>query len=199
MLGSLSSAFQLAQGASEAMKGLTESNSAAFEDLPYEPTYRAKPIPKLIYVRWADAYVKASGNAQYFQWAVRLPDPLENYNELSLVSFGINWTFVTTVPTNWMIMVNELQASQVDTTITSSRAVSPTWIVPSSSASHNAAPQSVVEFQNTEYRDRPYATSIRGRNITSLTFTIGGDDLNLLASGGAGTGSYYCNMVLYAQ
>ncbi len=199
MFGGLAEALSLANSAKEAWQNTTEANDKMFEDIPYEPTYRFKPIPKLIYVRWADAFQKASGNLQYFDFKVRLPELIENYNELSLVSFGINWTFVTTVPTNWMIMVSELQASQMDSTIITSTAVSPTWIVPASTRSQNATPQSVVEFQNTEYKDRPYATSIRGRTLNELSFRIGGDDLQLVVSGGAGTGSYYCNMVMYAQ
>lgn len=199
MFGNISNAMQLAQGAAQAVRGFNEANSAHFEDIPYEPTYRVKPLPKLIYVRWADAFVRGSGNLQYVQWSVRLPEPIQYYNELSLVSFGINWTWLTSVPTNYMIMINELQASQVDTTVNNTIRVSPTWIVPSNAASQAATAHNAVSFVNDQYRDRPYATSIRNQDINVLTVSLGGDDLNLLSSPGAGTGTFYCNMVLWAQ
>lgn len=76
--------------------GYTRSNAVDNEDMKYEPTYRAKPIPRTLVLRWEDRLAPSSAAQQKTTFSFNLPREINGYNTMTLVhaSYNPNW-FVT--------------------------------------------------------------------------------------------------------
>lgn len=73
--------------------GYTQSNVRDNENMGYEPTYRAKPIPRNLILRWEDRTAPSSADSQKQSFSFNLPREINGYNTMTLThaSYNPNW------------------------------------------------------------------------------------------------------------
>lgn len=172
-------------------KFASEANDKNNPLLPYEDTYLAKYLPRLVFLRWSDAVEYGSGNLQYTQWKWKLPEIMRGYNKVSLVSIDYNRGYFTSPGRYICLEIRELQKSIPYTTLdTGEKLLSPTYIVPD----RTSAP----EFYTMQFDDSPQQSSCKGLSLDSLTVRLGDESLAPLVYN-APSGTFYCNVLLYFQ
>jgi len=176
-----------AQKAAEIYNGLTTfTNSRDNVELPYEPAFRNKKQPLRLFLRWQDAYTKASGNSQYTQWTWNLPQPIRDYATVKLISIDYNRAYFTSPGKYICLQISELQGGRPQTSLDEigGKSCNPTFIVPARS--------SLPEYSNPVYED---TVTCKELYISTMSVILGDETFAPLVFGSA-TGTYYCNVEL---
>lgn len=176
--------------------GYVAANSEGNEDMAYEPTYRAKPIPKTLVLRWQDASSYGSGNDRYTRFGFNLPREVNGYNTLSLLSLGLDTAYYSAMGALLCVGIQEISTSALITSAdrTGSRAFLPTFVVPNmgpflQDPTNTARSPSYVSLQ----RPSP-CVSVRGLDLTAMTVTLGDDSFQPLTLQSSLPGNFWCTL-----
>lgn len=174
-----------------------QQNDGLFENVPYSSTYRAKPVPQQLHVSSLDAYWTGSST----WWKVRLPKQMEGFNTCTLISCFINSSYIVANSTPFIgLSVAELNSQPVMSSAAANRLIEiqPTWMIPTSNEMHTGSLYMTPFFVNREYADTPWTVNVRGRVLDSFEIRLS-DDLFAPLPLGAGTGVFYCQMLLHFE
>lgn len=180
----------------DVVKGFQEANKLTNEEQGYEMTYRAKPIPRTLLLRWEDRYSADSGNGQYTRFSFKLPTEINNYDSMSLLQICFNADYFTL--TNKHFIVLGIEGFNAGSPLTSADAngkkrFMPTWIVPDQTSS-------TLQFQNSNSFLDAAKLSIRDRDLRDITLNLGNEDLARNTVVGLLPGpAFYCNMLFYLE
>lgn len=194
------------------VQGYTESNDRRVEDVPFERTFRAKPIPRAMLLSWADR--NADGGAtltnlfnQLNQFGWNLPEAVRNgYDTMTFFWYNMNNAWFATSTTAGMVGMevrinNSVLGSGIITSkdINGKKIVNPTWILPNSQAT--VQPNAINSYQGSPQPiNSPFSASIRGMDLTNLSIRLCDETLTPLAYiGSTPASSYYFNLYVLLQ
>lgn len=194
------------------VKGYTEANDRRVENIPFERTFRAKPIPRPMLLSWSDR--SSDGGAtltnlfnQLNQFGWNLPEAVRNgYDTMTFFWYNMNNSWFATSTTAGMVGMelrvnNSFLGSGIITSkdIKGTKIVNPSWILPNASAS--VQPNAINSYQGSPQPiNSPFSVSIRGMDLTNLSIKLCDETLTPLAYVGStpGTG-YYFNLYVLLQ
>jgi hypothetical protein len=177
--------------------GWKDANELLQEDMNYEMTYRNKPIPRSLLVRWEDRYPANTGNSSYTHFAWKLPVDLKDYNYMTLLAINYNLDYFENMGSFVNVGIEELNAGRP--VLTGSSQFIPTFVVPSMVA-NGSAPFLRENSYVCQSRMPSNRVNIRCRDVTQLTVNLGDETGNRLDVVAVLPGSdYYCNLLLYLE
>ncbi len=181
--------------------GWEEANDVRQENMSYEMTFRSKPIPRTVLLRWEDRYPapdSAAFPATRTTFSFKLPFDVNKFNTMKLLASNYNYLYFQNQGSFQVISIPELTTASP--MVSKQGGVQPTFIVPNGLAtSPNAF---TTEFARTNayvsQDDMPSNTvNCRGRELYTLTFILADETLNVLTQKGVLPGStYYANFLL---
>lgn len=196
-----------------AVRGYTEANDRMVEGVPFEQSFRAKPIPKLLLLRWQDRTNDAGTNTsnafhQYNRFGWNLPEAIWNgFDTMTYFLCTMNDTFYLPSTNSGLlgIQVNVNKAMLGSGIITSAdnksgaKMVSPTFLVPN--VGNSVQPVSTNFAQGCPYPiNSPWSTNIRGQPLTNIELTLTDENLAPLPfNTGSPTNPYFFNLCLLLQ
>lgn len=180
-------------------RGYAQANMADNENVPYEPTYRAKPIPKTLILRWEDRLAPSSATDQKTRFSFQLPREINGYDTMTLISANYNPAWFQNMGAVLCIGLDPIKTSAAITSAdsTGARAFIPVFSVPNVG----------VEFGQTNFQRTPnyinyYTTenssvSVRDLDLSRMTVYLGDESLQTFTLQAVPPVSpYWCTLVL---
>lgn len=192
--GAFSKALESALGTAQVYR---DTNDPMYEEVPYESTSRAKPIPRLMVLRYADADIITTN---YVQFGWKLPQMIDGYNRMTLVCINTNMTYYNT-PGGMMGIQMQFEGGATLSSNMISSAVRkgnagylPTFLVPNAINTSNSAPQ----FCLLDYGEKPFSVNIRGVKSDSLQVILGDESFQPYSTK-SGSGTYTWTGVFWLE
>lgn len=192
-------------------KGYAEANDRRNENLPWEPTFKAKKLPRQMLLRWQDRSFDSGSTLtntfnQLNQFGWNLNEIIEGYDTLTLYSITLNMAWFTQFGYYIGVQMqagNEVLSAQMITSAdfkSAAKMVQPTWMAV------NNAGAGTVPVNNTSNMGTPqpinsvWAASVRNKRFSSITVTLCDEGLKPLTYIGSTPGTAYeVNMLLLLQ
>jgi hypothetical protein len=194
------------------VKGYTEANDRRVEDIAFERTFRAKPLPRAMLLSWADRNMDGGATLtnmfnQLNQFGWNLPEAVRNgYDTMTFFWYNMNNSWFATSTTAGMCGMelkvnNSFLGSGIITSkdLKGNKIVNPTWVLPNASAT--VQPNAINNYQgNPQPINSPFSVSIRGLDLSNLSVRLCDETLTPLTYVGTTPGStYYFNLYLLLQ
>jgi len=185
--------------------GLTSANAIQNENLAYEPTYRAKPIPKLLHLSWEDRdFYDTAINGQYTNFGWRLsPDLFKGFNTITMVGATYNPEFFVNMGAYFVLAIQGVTTQTIYSTATAKgrMKITPTFMVPSQASLYQTT-AGYDRFPVWVQQDavRASAVSIRNLNPEEFNVSIGDENMERFTLTGSVPGSeFYCELLFLLE
>jgi hypothetical protein len=189
-------------------KGYTQSNLRQNEDMPYEPTYRAKPLPATLLLRWEDRVTNnvtpATDPSQLYKFQFALPREIRGFNKMILTHVSFNIAYFDNPGAMIALAIAELGTSTPYSSVGGGQqsyrqmaGFTPQFLVSNSGFLNGVSSLTKSPlFINYAAEELASSISIRDLAIQFLTITLGDESLqHLVPEGSLPTDPYYCNLV----
>lgn len=184
-------------------------NTSSFTEVPYQTTYKAKPGPRTLILRWQDATWKApriDNKAQYSHFSFNLPRDVNGYNTIELTGLNYNNQFFLATGAFLMIGIPEITTAAAITSAdsTGERRFIPTFVLPNLDMlidPTNTTQTSPCQYPLVLPPQTTSKVNIRDMDLTKMTIMLGDESFDFLnvAGGSLDPDDYFLTLVFHLE